>query len=116
MTEQHNCPICQKQLERINKIKYIDYQCAGEEHYYGKRIKDSVLTAVKIRFKESDGSKLYIKFYYDTNVTEVWSKKPLDQTDQYSKQNRIPIDRTFVPDFTDLDKIKQKIKTYLLFS
>jgi hypothetical protein len=117
MTEQQNCPICQKQMSKHNMIKYIDHECKRENHFYGKRIIKDDVTKVKIRFTEPDGEKLYIKFNYDNDLTEVWSIKPgILETEHIKNKQRIPIVGTFVPDLSDLEKLKQKIKTYLIFS
>lgn len=119
MTELHQCPICTKLLDKQDKIKYIDYHCMQDDHYFGERFVHQELTKVKIRFREPNQEKFYIKFHYDTDFTEVWSIKPPPdgmEVDEYTKPARIPISGTFVPDYTDIDKLKQKIKTYLLFS
>lgn len=119
MTELYNCPICAKELKQENKIKCIDCSCKRDVHYYGARYKHGELTKVKIRFREPGGDKFYIKFHYDLDFTEVWTiKMPEDgsEVDEYDRGERIHIAGTFVPDYTDTDKLKQKIKTYLLFS
>lgn len=115
MSEQHNCPICHHEMEMTHLISYKDYYCrGGDEHFYGKRVKNNVLTKLKIRFKEVSGEKIYIKFNYDLNSMQVWSKKPGDFDD--SRDARIPIEGTFEPDFSDINKLKSKIKVYLTFS
>lgn len=116
MTDQHNCPICQKQLRKHDMIKYIDHECRTEEHFYGKRIIQGEMTKLKLRITEPEGEKFYIKFNYDRDLTEVWSIKIVNGYEVHDKSKRIPIIGTFVPDFSDLEKLKQKIKTYLLFS
>lgn len=124
MTSQQNkhpCPICHLEMVEENRLKYIDYYCKNktDEHSYGARYVHNVLTKVKIRFKEPNRDKFYIKFHYDQDFMEVWSTKyqgtPEPGTD-FKPSIRTPIAGTIVPDYTDIDKFKQKIRTYLIFS
>ena len=108
--EKHNCPLCQAELEVNNKLKYIDYSCVyKDDHYYAKRIKDGELTKVKVRFTDpTSGEKLYLKINYDLGGSQVWTK---------SNDNvRTEIQSVWVPDFSDIDRLKNKIRTYLVFS
>lgn len=121
MTEQQNqhaCPVCQVTLLKEDKLKYIDYYCkhSRDDHSYGVRYVRGELIKIKVRFREPNKDKLYIKFHYDLDYIEVWSVKYCSENVDPDVPVRIPIAGTFVPDFSDVDKLKQKIKTYLIFS
>lgn len=105
-----NCPICQREMiKETNKIKYEDFICRNEadDHVYIHRIKDNQIAQLKIRLTEINGSKMYVKIYYDQGRSELWTR---------SDQERIKIDFAFDPDFSDMEKFKKKIQTYFLFS
>ena len=108
---EHKCPICQHPtvIQKEDK-SYADYICRtnNDEHVYLYRVKGGEVTQLKVRFSEPDGSKLYFKVLYDQDRSEVWTKS--------NDNERINIGKAFVPDFSDLDKLKQKVKMYLLFS
>ena len=110
------CPICNRVLIRDHMIKYIDYSCKNNtnNHFYAKRLVEDVLTKVKLRLTDKSGEKIYVKFNYDLNNFEVWSKMPDKNFDFAPK--RILINGTFIPDFSDIEKLKSKIKVYLTFS
>ena len=107
----HICPICNQSthLDRNDK-SFKDYICRTnlDEHVYMYRMIKNVMTQMKVRFTDLDGTKLYFKILYDQDRSEVWTK-PNDK-------ERINIGKAFIPDFSDIDKLKQKIKVYLLFS
>ena len=107
--EKHTCPLCQKDLDIENKIKYIDYSCTtSDDHYFAKRIKGDEMIKMKVRFTDPDGEKLYFKINYDLGGSQVWTK---------SNDNiRTEIQSVFIPDFSDITKLKNKIRTYLVFS
>jgi len=108
---EHVCPICHQptQIDRDEK-NFKDYICRTDvdKHVYMYRIVKDTMTQLKVRMTEEDGSKLYFKVLYDQDRSEVWTKT--------NDNERINIGKAFVPDFSDLDKLKVKIKTYLLFS
>ena len=110
---EHNCPICQSQLEpQDHKILYQDYLCKKniDHHAYMYRYRpaQNEMVQLKVRITDEDGSKIYFKVYYDQNRSEVWTRSNDNQ--------RITIDHAFVPDYSDLEKLKQKIRTYIIFS
>lgn len=121
MTEQQNqhaCPVCSATLVKEDKLKYIDYYCKHnrDDHSYGIRYVKDELTKVKVRFREPNKDKLYIKFHYDLGHMEVWGIKNHPENVDPDVPVRITIAGTFIPDFSDVEKLKQKIKTYLIFS
>jgi hypothetical protein len=110
---EHQCPICQNKLEpQENKILYQDYVCRYnlDSHSFIYRYRPAVneVAQLKVRITDDDGSKLYFKVYYDQDRSEVWTRTNDNQ--------RINIEHAFVPDYSDLDKLKQKIRTYIIFS
>jgi hypothetical protein len=107
---EHNCPICQTKLAREHKISYIEYHCfpPRDDHHYAKRIKreDSSMLQFKVRLTES-GNNLYLKVDTENGQSFVWSKAGSDE--------RVKIDQIVSTDFSDIDKLREKIKTYLVF-
>lgn len=99
------------QLEE-NKIMYQDYICRFdlEQHMYIHRVRNDQIQQLKARFTEPDGSKLSFKILYDQDRSEVWTGSSAQ------KENRVKIEHVFDLDFNDLDKLKQKIRMYMLFS
>ena len=105
---EHSCPICQTIMIEEYKIKFIDFYCsAKEDHFFAIRVKDETILKIKVRYTESNGSKIYLKVNFDNDFSQVWTDK---------NNFRVNIAYTFMPDFTDTDKLKNKIKTYLNFS
>ncbi len=113
MKSKQICPICTKDMIEENKIKYIDYYCRERaDHFYACRILNNEQIKIKMRFTDTleNGTKekLFLKVNFDEGTSQVWTKN--------NDNNRIQIDQIFNPDFSDLDKLKVKIRTYLLFS
>lgn len=103
------CPICDKELSVEEYDGYKDYHCRSRfDHHYGVRIKDDEILKVKVRLTDEDGSCIFFKINYDEKVTQVWTLM--------NQVNRVAVPHIFEPDFTDLSKLKLKMKTYLLFS
>lgn len=104
-----NCPVCNSILHCRQMIEHVDYCCKiSDDHHYSFRVKeDGGMTKERIRFTEENGEVLRLKVYYDKGYTEVWSKA--------NSVNRIRIDHLIVPDFTNIPKLKNKIKTFLVF-
>lgn len=110
MEENNICPICKNTLSvsDTSTQSYADYHCNHKDHFFAKRMMMGQLIKVKLRVPDKDNPPLYIKVNFDDNSTQVWKK--------HSTIPRINIDHACKLDFSDLDKIKNKIKTYLLFS
>lgn len=89
---------------------YSDSGCPNDvdDHSYAQRVNGDVITQIKVRFTEDDGSKMYFKVYYDSNRSEIWTKS--------NDSERIRIDQIITVNFDDIPKLKQKIKSYFLFS
>ncbi|CAB4196600.1 hypothetical protein UFOVP1290_120 [uncultured Caudovirales phage] len=119
----HICPICQSEMTSgYGKIIYQDFSCRKDldNHIYLYRYYEAFnkanslnqnsehISELKFRLTESDGFKLYVKIYYDQYRSEVWTKT--------NDNKRINIPKIITLDFSDLDKLKSKIKTYLIFS
>jgi len=94
-------------MEMYHRIAFIDYSCSHhDDHHFSWRIKDNTLAKLRIRFGQGR-EQLCLKVHYDEGYSEVWSKtKP---------NNRIRINQIIVPNFEEVDKLKNKIRTLLVF-
>lgn len=107
----YHCPICQKEMTMEHKIKFIDYFCSPPQadHHYSARYADDKLAKVKVRLTDVKRREtLFFKVDYIEGNTLVWTT-PNDI-------KRVVIPQTFIPDFNQLDKLRAKIRTYLVFS
>jgi len=105
--EKHLCPFCHQELEMEHRIKFVDYYCRNDEHYFAKRLCKGELLAIKIRLTEPDGEKLYLKVHFNEGYSEVW---------KHSNQvARFRINHTFVLDYNNPEAIKKKIRTCITF-
>lgn len=85
----------------------MDYHCSvANDHHFAMRVANHNMLKLRVRFGEGE-DKLVLKVHYDQGYSEVWN---------YScRDNRYRIDQIIVPDFTDIEKIKNKIRTILVF-
>lgn len=108
---EHLCPICNRKLTEDDHGKqYMDYHCFPPQsgHHYSKRIAtDNSVLKVKVRLGSAE-DRIFLKINFDEGFSEVWSDPDED--------NRIKINHVWEPDLTDLDELRAKIKTYMLFS
>lgn len=107
----HLCPVCQRQLRKELKTKHTEYDCfppKSDHHYVRREALDGQLLKMKIRIG-SDKDRLYIKINFDEGFSQVW-------TDPDDDEARIKINHVFEPDLTDLEALRQKIRTYMVFS
>lgn len=106
-----NCPICNQKLTPINTpdaLLYNEYRCRQDDHFFTSRMKGDQILKVKVRLgSDATNDKLFLRVEYDKGTTEVWTK---------SYSDKVTISETMVPDFSDLKRLRNKIKTYLLFS
>ncbi len=108
---EHMCPICQRALTKEGKNEEVDYHCypPKSDHHYSKRVASTgELLKMKVRMGSGE-SRLYFKINYDQGFTQVW-------TDPDDDDARIRINHIFEPDLTDLEALRQKIRTYMVFS
>jgi hypothetical protein len=100
-----------------HKLAYEDHTCNTEkDHQLSLRIvndfwmdgsiqmKTPKMTKIRIAFYKE---RLHLKVHYDDKYSEVWGK--------VNSPSRIRINQIVVPNFTDIDKLKNKIKTLLVF-
>lgn len=115
--EKYDCLLCGKQMEIRHRISYIDHYCTTEaNHHFAWRIACVDTNApqltwkiLQLRIKLMTGEEnLYIKIHYDKGYTEVWSK---DRSTE-----RIKINSIIYPDLIDVEKLKNKLRTILVFS
>lgn len=106
--QKYSCPICHLEMKPSDKPYKNDFNCkASDDHIYIHRIKDDQISKIKIVFSDND-NRLFMKVNYDEGFTEVWTKSNNDY--------RTVIQSVFTPDFSDIERLKSKIKTYLTFS
>ncbi len=106
--QKYQCLVCNKDMMMAHRIAFVDYYCNGQDdHHFSWRIKNDQLLKLRIRF-ESKGERLCLKVHYDEKYSEVWSKA--------KTSNRIRINQIVVPDFMDIEKLKNKIRMMLVFS
>jgi len=106
----HVCPICSNQLkeEPVFASQETDLICRQEDHLLAKRMSAAGdLMIVKLRIKDG-AHKFFAQFDYKDNTTSLWTKA--------NERHPIKVPSIISTDLSNLDKIKQKIKTYLLFS
>lgn len=102
-----NCLVCGGVMKRNHQIAYIDYSChAQDDHHFSWRIVHNNLAKLRVRFNEG-GERLCLKIHYDEGYSEVWTG---------SKSVRLKINQIVVPQFEDIEKLKHKIRTILVFS
>jgi hypothetical protein len=108
---EHPCPICQRALTKDDNNKHIDYHCypPKSDHHYSKRVSPTnEILKMKVRMGSGE-SRLFFKINYDQGFTQVW-------TDPDNDESRIQINHIFEPDLTDLEALRQKLRTYMVFS
>lgn len=109
----HLCLICQQKLQYRNYVPvFNDYYCNQEDHHLSYRVKedlngDYIMTKMRIRLTDENDSVVRLKIHYDLGYSEVWKLA--------NSIDRIRIDSIVIPDFTDLAKLKNKLKTFIVF-
>lgn len=85
---------------------YTDYVCWRDDHSLAYRVRGNVFVKIRIGFR-GKGEQLHLKIHYDEGYSEVWTWNDLP---------RVRINQVVYTDFSNLDKLKDKIKTLLLFA
>ena len=101
-----NCPICKRKLTKFSFSKEIDYSCTPSmmNHHYAIRFLNKEKFVVKFRLTVNQED-LMVRINYHDKFIEIWgNNKP-----------KIKINYIFEPDFTNLDKLFNKIKAYVAF-
>lgn len=107
---EHPCPICQRELAKEIKTSHVDYHCfppKSDHHYSSRASLTGEILKMKVRIGSNE-NKLFFKVNYDEGYSHVWTN-PDDDT-------RIKINYVFEPDLTDLEALRQKLRTYMVFS
>lgn len=118
--EKKKCPICSRQMEPDYKVKYLDYSCLSDDHGYSIRLVENPFTKavkqtkIRIRLGRLDDKNYLLKINFDEGYSEVWSS--IGTTSHKDVNKRLKIEKTWSPDVSDLEKLKNKIKMYLIFS
>lgn len=115
--EKYQCLVCGREMQQHHKIKFIDYSCVRDDHHFSWRIVEEWdpvnytkmnTKMAKLRVRVGEGkNRMCIKIHYDDGYTEVWSTP---------KSSRIRIDQIIPLDFKDIEKLKNKIRTILVFA
>lgn len=110
--ENYQCLVCGNDMELHHQIAYLDYSCNKHpDHRLTMRVVHNVMMDTKSLAKlrvAFDKERLHLKIHYDQKYSEIWAKNNTGQ--------RIKINHIIVPDFTDIEKLKDKIRTLLVFS
>ena len=102
-----NCLVCGKVMKINHQIAYIDHSChTQDDHHFSWRIVNDKLAKLRVRFNEGR-ERLCLKVHYDEGYSEVWTG---------SKSVRLRVNQIIIPNFEDIEKLKNKIRTILVFS
>lgn len=117
------CKICQSTMpltvKTINNINYHgkdkstfyhDYKCNKnlDHHLYIERNLDGTLIITKTRLS-IDNEDIIFRINYNDSTTEIWNARS-----DYPEILKLNV--VFNPDYSDLNKLKLKIKTFMVFS
>lgn len=104
-------------MTQHHKLAYEDYVCNNDpDHQLSLRIVNDFWMDGSIQMKTPRMTKLRVAFYrerlhlkvhYDEKYSEVWARA--------NSPHRIRINQVVTPDFSNIDKLKNKIKTLLVF-
>ena len=114
MNNKQKCVICKKIMsEDVISVEtsQVDYLCRSSDHFFAKRMIESITSKIKIRVCDKDLMPFFMRVDCDENVFQVWKK---------AESNK----RTIIRSSPDIDSIIKgsresiisKIKTYLAFS
>lgn len=107
VSQDFNCLVCNRVMKHEHQIAYIDHFCnTQDDHHFSWRIVHGNLAKLRIRFNEGR-ERLCLKIHYDEQYSEVWTD---------SKSVRLKINQIIIPNFEDIEKLKNKIRTILVFS
>lgn len=102
------CPICLSLMRLDNKTEYDNYDCSkNSDHYLSQRLFKGEKMKLKIKLNELNGDRYHLLINYDAGTSEVWM-----YNQSSGKTEKIIVKNVNEPDFTNLDKLKLKIRTY----
>jgi hypothetical protein len=106
-----NCPICDSKLDKshLNKEvlpESIYLECKHQDHSFFVSFMGKDIRLMKIKFISEDKKKTFLKLDFRDQIGHIWTQ-PNDP-----KPKRIPL---FEPDFSNIPRFKQKLKTFLIF-
>ncbi len=107
--QKYECSVCHKELVAEEKTTHKDYSCNNDDHHFAIRIKDGVTTKMRVRF-DNDKDRMVLKIHYDEGYSEVWSQAT------YTNEGKIKLNQIVPTNFEDIAKLKNKIRTILVFS
>lgn len=105
--EKYQCLVCGSEMIENHKISFIDYVCnTNHDHHLSWRVKNDAMIKLRIRFNNKK-EKLCLKVHYDESYSEVWNEA--------CAENRFRINQIVIPNFEDIEVLKNKIRTILVF-
>lgn len=84
---------------------YTDHVCVQPDHTLAYRVRNGVFAKIRVGFRGKE--KLFLKVHYDEGYSEVWT---------WHISSRLKINQIVYTDFSNIVKLKDKIKTLLLFA
>ncbi len=97
---ENNCPICHLPLEGN-----VPAFCVMFDHSYFIYSKNNIIYFIRIRLGDLRADQLRVNIDYDINNTQITMKT-----------GTIILNKVINLDLSDIDKFKEKIKMYVLFS
>ncbi len=116
MEKKHICPICNSHLTPELYVKYTDFSCRDDAHFFSIREREDAFSKtihkvkLKVRVGDMEKQAFVLKLNYDECTSEIWTINNGNNSD------RLKINTVLNVDFSDIEKIKNKILTYLNFS
>lgn len=119
MSHSHKCPFCQTNLRLGDNIH--DAEPLIWEHYFcdADGCMNDDMPRYTITYRKVDGKKISCSFMIESYYVEIdWDKDDsiISTLDGVMLIGSISLPRALELDMTDLNSVKQRIKTLLLFS
>lgn len=108
-----NCPICERLLTKnrdpLNDENVV-YNCqpSMSNHHYCEAYEGEKLAITKVRI--SIVSTVFLKSYILAGYSEIWSVPDQEQS------KKVRLDYIINPDFSNLEKLEHKLRTYMMLS
>lgn len=111
MNTTRSCPICGAEAKlhdnSSNDSNVRDYYCNSDNHHFSERVRDNEQIVVKYRINPGK-RRMYLKVYHLSNYSEIW--------EGIDAPSRVKVEHIIKPDFSNLDALVNKLRTYLVFS
>ena len=103
--QKYHCSVCDREMHPEHRISYIDHFCDQNDHEFSIRVKDETVRILRLRLINHP-ERLSIKVYYDEGHSEVWTR---------TGSQRFIINQIVLLDFSDIEKLKNKLRFLLTF-